>query len=86
LNSDCTFDELDAATFLKILDTWKPAVAQPAVIGSFWGISAPQEEKIGRVTTFIEIGPFVAISVEAWGILRAVINPLFSSGWGLDML
>jgi len=86
MNSDCTYDELDVQTFLKVLDTWLPAVAQPAVIGSYWDISAPQEEKIGRVTTFIEIGPFVAVSVEAWGKVRSVMNPLFNSGWGLDML
>jgi len=86
INSDCTYHELDVQTFLKILDTWLPAVAQPAVIGSYWDISAPQWEKIGRVTTFIEIGPFVALSVEAWAKIHNVMNPLFNSGWGLDML
>jgi len=86
INSDCTYDELDVETFLNILDTWLPAVAQPAVIGSIWGVTAPQEEKIARVTTFVEIGPFVAVSVEAWAKVHDVMNPLFNSGWGLDML
>merc|ERR1719193_802423 len=86
INSDCTYDELDVETFLNILDTWLPAVAQPAVIGSSWGITAPQEEKIARVTTFVEIGLFVAVSLEAWAKVHNVMNPLFNSGWGLDML
>jgi len=85
LNSDCSFDDLDILAFLEVLDKWQPALAQPAVIGSYWDSSAPHQGVVGRVTNFVEIGPFVAISVKAWKKLRAAMNPLFTSGWGLDM-
>jgi len=41
---------------------------------------------VGRVTNFVEIGPFVAITVKAWKKLRSIMNPTFVTGWGLDMI
>jgi len=39
MNSDVTFDDLNISVFLDILNTWQPAVAQPAITGSIWSTS-----------------------------------------------
>jgi len=37
-----------------------------------------------RVTNFLEVGPLLSIRVKLWELFRGLLNPNFSSGWGVD--
>jgi len=87
MNSDATYPQLKVQKFVEILELWKPGAAQPANNGhDFWNITRLHRPSFARITDFVEVGPLLAIRVNLWIILRSMMHPEVSSGWGVDRI
>jgi len=83
--SDCDFGVFDAQTFVHYLSLWNPGVAQPANTGyNTWFHTLRYNPSNVRVTNLVDVGPLLSIRVELWELFRGLMNPNFSSGWGVD--
>jgi len=83
--SDSDFEVFDAQTFVHFLSLWNPGVAQPANTGyTTWPHTLLHQPSNVRVTNLVEVGPLLSIRVNLWELFRGLMNPNFSSGWGVD--
>eukprot|EP00055_Hartaetosiga_balthica_P004792 m.13095 g.13095 ORF g.13095 m.13095 type:complete len:356 (+) comp4108_c0_seq1:55-1122(+) len=92
VDCDCGMDTFDVSQFLQVIHTQEIPIAQPSVA---WGdlFDRSSDHRVcrnvegihnGRWTTFVECGPFVAFTREAWTCVYDLVQGDLGSGWGMD--
>eukprot|EP00056_Hartaetosiga_gracilis_P020082 m.17514 g.17514 ORF g.17514 m.17514 type:complete len:345 (+) comp8150_c0_seq2:145-1179(+) len=92
VDCDCGVDNFDVNEYLSIIHTQGIPMSQPSVS---WGelFDRSTDHRVcrnvegnhhGRWANFIECGPFVAFTKEAWLCLYDFVQGDLGSGWGMD--
>lgn len=86
IDDDVMLTRGDLADLVTVADAFGLHVAQPAhTMGSHWAhwITRQRPFTLARATTFVEIGPVVCFSQEAWARLAPFAEA--GMGWGTEL-